>query len=143
MADSESAEMYLLMTAELAEASPDAVVPVPALAEQLGISPVSTNQMCRKLQDQGLLRYRPYRGVTLTEAGQAVADRVIRRRRLWEVFLVDRLDLSLPAAREAACRLEHVTSPRLSERLADFLQQPAVCPHGKPIPPADRPAESR
>ena len=128
--------MYLLRTAELAEASPGAVVPVPALAEQLGISPVSTNQMCRKLQDLGLMRYRPYRGVTLTDAGQAVANRVIRRRRLWEVFLVDRLGLSLPAAEEAACRLEHVTAPELAERLAAFLERPAACPHDKPIPPA-------
>lgn len=135
--------MYLLRTAELAESSPDAVVPVPALAEQLGISPVSTNQMCRKLQDQGLMRYRPYRGVTLTEAGQAVADRVIRRRRLWEVFLVDQLGLSLPEAEDAACRLEHVTSTELAERLAAFLKQPQSCPHQKPIPPAARTAESR
>ncbi len=129
---SESTEMYLLKIALMqGESDP---VPIPQLAETLGISHVSTNQMCRKLDELGLLEYLPYRGVTLTPSGQAEANLVIRRRRLWEVFLVEQLGLSLAQAEEAACAFEHVTPDAVADRLCAFLGDPAECPHGKPIP---------
>lgn len=130
---SESTEMYLLKTALLEEAGQ--YVPLPQLADELGVSPVSANEMCRKLQDQGLLTYQPYKGVALTAAGQEVAARVIRRRRLWEVFLVERLGLSVRDAEEAACRYEHVTDDEVLVQLAEYLGNPTACPHGQPIPP--------
>lgn len=124
--------MYLLKTAILEEGGES--VPVPQLAQELGISQVSVNQMCRKLQDQGLLTYRPYKGVTLTEEGMALARKVIRRRRLWEVFLVDKLGLSLRQAEDAACRLEHVTTDEVLTHLDAYLGHPTHCPHSHPIP---------
>lgn len=138
---SESTEMYLLKTALLEEAGES--VPVPQLADELGISPVSVNQMCRKLQDQGLLTYRPYKGVSLTDAGHEVANKVIRRRRLWEVFLVDELGLSLARAEDAACAFEHVTTDEVVAHLSAYLGHPAECPHHRPIPPGPVPAARR
>ena len=135
---SESTEMYLLKAAVLEEAGAEAPVPVPQLADELGISQVSVNQMCRKLEEHGLLRYQPYRGVTLTETGLELANQVIRRRRLWEVFLHEKLGLSVAGAVDAACKLEHATTCDISDRLDDLLDHPRVCPHDKPIPPGRR-----
>jgi len=132
---SESTEMYLLKIA-LAQDEGEPV-PIPHLAELLEISQVSTNQMCRKLQDEGLVDYLPYRGVTLTSAGRAAADRVIRRRRLWEVFFVELLGLGIADAEAAACAFEHVTTDAVADRLAAHLGAPPLCPHGKPIPARD------
>lgn len=130
----ESTEMYLLRIALLGEENQP--VPIARLAEELDISPVSTNQMCRKLERRGLLAYQPYRGVMLTERGTAAAARVLRRRRLWEVFLVEKLRLSPDLAEEGACQLEHATTDAVADRLAEFLGHPTVCPHNERIPAA-------
>ena len=78
----ESTEMYLLRIALLSEEGDP--VPISQLAEELDISPVSTNQMCRKLEEKDLVEYQPYKGVTLTLQGEVIALRVLRKRRLWE-----------------------------------------------------------
>jgi DtxR family Mn-dependent transcriptional regulator len=75
--------------------------------------------------------------VRLTENGRSYAHSVIRRQRLWECFLVDRLNFNWSGSYEAACRLEHATSNVLAEALSAYLDHPAVCPHGNPIPRAD------
>lgn len=129
---SESVEMYLLRIALLQE--DDRPVPISALAEELAVSPVSANQMCRKLAERGVVTYEPYRGVTLTRQGEAVALRVLRKRRLWEVFLSEKLGVEPHLAEEMACRFEHVTPDLLAERLAGYLGDPAVSPQGEPIP---------
>lgn len=139
---SESIEMYLLRIALLQQDHEP--VPVPLLAQELSVSPVSANEMCRKLMDRDLVNYAPYKGVTLTPEGEIVAQRVIRRRRLWEVFLVERLKIEPHEAELMACRLEHVTPKELTERLADFLGHPTYSPQLEPIPygqasPAARP----
>ncbi len=129
---SESIEMYLLRIALLQrEGQP---VPVPMLAQELSVSPVSANEMCRKLTDRGLVNYEPYKGVTLTAEGQTLAQRVLYCRRLWEVFFVEKLGIEPQEAEAKACRFEHVTPEDLAERLAAFLGHPTVSPQNEPIP---------
>jgi DtxR family Mn-dependent transcriptional regulator len=129
---SESVEMYLVMTVMLrTQGNP---VPLSVLAEHLSVSSASANEMCRKLEDRGLVSYQPYKGVTLTPDGEAIAQRVISRRRLWMAFLVQSLEIAPDEADDLACRLEHVTSEHLVEALAAFLSRSApTCP---PVPPA-------
>jgi len=130
---SESAEMYLLRIALLSEGNNP--VPISQLAETLDVSPISANQMCRKLESKGLVDYQPYKGVTLTLQGEAIALRVLRKRRLWEVFLAEKLGLDPETAEEIACRFEHVTPEDLAEKLAEFLGNPTLSPQHQPIPP--------
>ena len=130
---SEAAEMYLLRIALLSQG--DEPVPISQLAETLGVSPISANQMCRKLEDKGMVHYQPYKGVTLTLQGEAIALRVLRKRRLWEVFLSEKLGMDPQVAEDVACRFEHVTPEELAERLAEYLGHPALSPQRQPIPP--------
>lgn len=132
---SESVEMYLLRIALLQDGAKP--VPISTLAEELAVSPVSANQMCRKLAERGVVTYEPYRGVTLTPQGEAVALRVLRKRRLWEVFLAEKLGMEPHLAEEMACRFEHVTPDLLAERLSGYLGNPALSPQGEPIPASD------
>lgn len=130
-----SAEHYLKAIYRLGgEEQP---VSLPALAEELTISPVSANEMVRKLTKRGLVTYEPYDGVTLTPEGLVKALAVTRRHRLWERFLTDVLGLGWDQVHEEACRLEHATSPLVEELLAQFLGQPETCPHGHPVPTPD------
>jgi DtxR family transcriptional regulator, Mn-dependent transcriptional regulator len=129
---SESMQMYLVTIARLREDGQP--VPLSLLAETLAISPVSVNEMCRKLQDQGLVIYRPYKGASLTDEGEERACYILRRHRLWEVFLVDRLGFHYDEAHEVACQLEHATPEDLADRLDHFLDYPPVNPEGEPIP---------
>lgn len=131
----ESIEEYLETIYKLREEGQP--VALSTLAECLRISPVSANEMVRKLVEQKLVLYEPYKGVSLTPAGQAQALTVIRRHRLWERFLTDVLGLSWDQVHEEACRLEHVTSPLVEERLAQLLGEPGTCPHGHPMPTAE------
>jgi len=133
---SESEEMYLITTAMLIEDGVEQPVPLPALAQARSIMPASVNQMVRKQADEGLVTYPPYKGIALTQAGNNIATRILRYRRLWEFFLVKKLKLNLDAADQLACRLEHLTNDEVAERLADFLGDPQVSPQGKPIPRA-------
>jgi DtxR family Mn-dependent transcriptional regulator len=132
---SESEEMYLVTLAMLAEAGAELPTPVSELARRLGIQPVSVNQMVRKLEETSLVVYTPYKGVALTPEGQSCALRVLRHRRLWEVFLVENLRVLPDEADVLACRLEHILPIDTAERLASFLGDPIVSPQGKRIPP--------
>jgi DtxR family Mn-dependent transcriptional regulator len=131
---SESEEMYLISIARLVEQGVNEPVPIPLLAGELSIQPVSANQMVHKLAEEALVDYLPYKGVQLTAAGQEIAAKVLRDRRLWEVFLVEHLDLPPSDADALACRLEHITAEGVTSRLARYLGQPAVSPQGLPIP---------
>ncbi len=108
-----------------------------ALAERLSISPAAVSDMVKKLAGQGLLSHTPYRGVELTADGLAEALCIIRRHRLWEQFLVEKLRFRWDEVHELAEQLEHVRSPELELRLAEFLGHPELDPHGDPIPSAD------
>ena len=132
---SESMQMYLVTIARLrVDGEP---VPLSELAGTLSISPVSVNEMCRKLQDHGLVSYRPYKGATLTQDGERRAFHILRRHRLWEVFLVDKLGFGYDQAHEIACQLEHSTPDLLADRLDALLEYPPVNPQGEPIPRGD------
>jgi DtxR family Mn-dependent transcriptional regulator len=107
------------------------------LAEQLSLSVASVNEMVRRLEEQGLVRYTPYRGVELQHEGLCEALAVIRRHRLWERFLTDLLGLPWDVVHQEACQLEHAASEEITERLAVLLDHPECCPHGRPMPPPD------
>lgn len=131
---SESTEMYLKAMAELGGGD---VVSIGQLAERLEVTPVSANEMVKRLGDQGLVSHRPYKGVSLTRKGRAAASSVVRRQRLWECFLYDHLKIEWAQVYELACSLEHATAPEVTDALANFLGIPGTCPHGNPIPAAD------
>ncbi len=130
----DSVEMYLKVLLEMGGGEP--VLP-PRLAERLGVTPVSANEMIRKLGEMGLTSYIPYKGVRLTEKGRELASNVIRRQRLWEVFLFQYLKIDWSLIYEFACSLEHATAPEVTNALADFLGDPKICPRGNPIPAVD------
>jgi len=129
---SENIQMYLVDILRLSKQGQP--VPLSQLAAALNVSPISVNQMCRRLQDEGLVTYVPYKGVSITPSGERLAVRILRHHRLWEVFLVDHLQMKWEEAHETACRLEHDTTDEVIERLACFLGHPRVNPRGEPIP---------
>lgn len=131
---SESEEMYLVKLAHLLEDGHQTPVPLPILAQALGVQPASANQMVRRLSEMGLLRYEPYRGVAFTPAGNRLTQTILRFRRLWAVFLAHHLGFSPVEADTLACALEHQTTPALADRLDRFLGFPRQDPLGKPIP---------
>lgn len=104
------------------------------LARSLEIQPASVSGMIRRLAEDGLLRHEPYRGVRLTPEGHRAALRVLRRHRIIETFLVQRLGYPWDDVHEEAERLEHAASDTLIDRMADALGNPATDPHGAPIP---------
>lgn len=131
---SESTEMYLKAMVELGEGE---LVAVGRLAGRLGVTNVSANEMVHRLTVQGLVSHTPYKGVALTETGQAAACSVLRRQRLWECFLYEHLKIEWAKLYELACALEHATAPEVAEALAGYLGDPKFCPRGNPIPSAD------
>jgi DtxR family Mn-dependent transcriptional regulator len=134
---SESEEMYLVTAVQLAESGVTEPIPLPQLAQALSIQTVSVNQMVHKLAAAGYVKYLPYKGMELLADGRRLANRVLRRRRLWELFLVKHLELPPTEADALACRLEHITPSDVAERLYQFLERPSVSPQGLPIPPDD------
>ena len=107
------------------------------LAEKLRIKASSVTVMLKKLAEKGLLKHEPYYGVKLTTKGKAAALKLVRKHRLWETFLVDRLGFGWDEVHEVAEQLEHVRSEKLTDSLAEYLGDPAFDPHGDPIPDRD------
>ncbi|CAB1252957.1 Cro/Cl family transcriptional regulator [Ruminococcaceae bacterium BL-6] len=107
------------------------------IADALQVSPASVSEMLLKLERDGFIEYEPYRGIRLTQTGKQQSAALLRSHRLWEVFLLRHLGYSWSEVHEDAELLEHVTSPRLAQRLDDFLNHPDFCPHGSAIPHAD------
>ena len=107
------------------------------VAERLSISSASVSNMFMRLQKMGLTEYEPYQGASLTEAGRVEALRLLRRHRLIETFLLERLGYPWEAVHEEAESLEHSVSDEFTERLAEFLGHPGYDPHGDPIPASD------
>lgn len=104
------------------------------LAAAMELSPAAVTEMIKRLDDQSLVDYEPYHGVSLTEEGQRRALIVLRRHRLWEVFLHEVLHVPWAEVHGHAERLEHATDDVLAKYLDDFLGSPAFDPHGHPIP---------
>jgi DtxR family Mn-dependent transcriptional regulator len=107
------------------------------LAKRLGVTPATATAMVKRLDALGLVRRRPYKGVTLTAAGERVALEVIRHHRLLEAYLADVLGMSWDRVHEEAEVLEHYISEELEELIAVKLGDPSHDPHGDPIPGRD------
>lgn len=105
-----------------------------AIAEKLSTKASSVTDMIKRLAEKGLVNYKPYKGATLTPLGQSIAVGTIRKHRLWEVFLVEKLDFKWDEVHEIAEELEHINSDELILRLEKFLSYPKFDPHGDPIP---------
>ncbi len=108
-----------------------------AIAEYLKTRPASVTDMIRKLDKKGVIIYKKYQGVSLSPKGLAEALYVVRKHRLWEVFLVEKLKFHWDEVHEVAEQLEHIKSSLLIERLDKFLGSPQYDPHGDPIPDKD------
>jgi len=134
---SHTEENYLKAIYKLSEAEPGTEVSTNRIAEVLQTRAASVTDMLRRLGEKGLLHYQRYRGVSLTQQGQRVALLTIRKHRLWEVFLVQKLGFNWDEVHEVAEEMEHLQSPLLIRRLDEFLGFPQIDPHGDPIPTED------
>ncbi len=105
-----------------------------AIADRMETKPSSATDMVQKLAEKEVLSYKKYKGTLLTSTGRKVAANIIRKHRLWEVFLVDKLDFHWDEIHEIAEQLEHVQSEELITRLDKFLDHPDFDPHGDPVP---------
>lgn len=105
-----------------------------AIANKLETKASSVTDMIKKLSDKKVVVYKKYQGVTLTDYGKEIAVNIIRKHRLWEVFLVEKLNFSWDEVHEVAEQLEHIKSPKLINELDAFLEYPKRDPHGDPIP---------
>jgi DtxR family transcriptional regulator, Mn-dependent transcriptional regulator len=104
------------------------------LAEKLHTRPASITDMMKKLKTRKLVNYQPYQGFRLTPEGKKVALSIIRRHRLWEYFLAEKLKFNWDEVHEVAEQLEHVSSKKLIDKLDEYLAFPKFDPHGDPIP---------
>jgi DtxR family transcriptional regulator, Mn-dependent transcriptional regulator len=127
-------EDYIKAIYELTIESKDALVKTNEISEHFGFTDQTVNEMIKKLEAKGLLSFYPYKGIELTEKGKGEAIRMIRTHRLWEVFLMNKLNFSWEEVHEDAEKLEHATSLKVSKKLYDFLGKPKFCQHGNPIP---------
>lgn len=106
------------------------------LAQELGISSAAVTDMALKLMEDGYIDYIPYKGIAITESGQRETNKLIRKHRLWEVFLKEKLNYDWNQVHADADLLEHASSDFLIERLDEFLGNPTKDPHGEWIPDA-------
>ena len=130
---SQTQENYLKCIYKICEKFP-AGASTNAIAEGLDTKAATVTDMLKKLAAQKLINYQKYQGVTLTNKGKKAALNIVRNHRLWEVFLVDKLNFNWNEVHEVAEQLEHIKSEELINRLDIFLGQPQFDPHGDPIP---------
>lgn len=132
---SHTEENYLKIIFSLSEKS-DKPVSTNAISNGIKTSAASVTDMLKRLAEKELIHYEKYKGVTLTESGDLIARLLVRKHRLWETFLVEKLDFNWDEVHEIAEQLEHIRSKDLVERLDAFLGHPKFDPHGDPIPDA-------
>ena len=130
-----SEENYLKTIYHLTIVS-DAEVSTNAIAEMMETKASSVTDMLKKLADKDLVNYIKYQGVSLTNKGKLTAKMIVRKHRLWEVFLVEKLNFPWDEVHDIAEQLEHIKSEQLINKLDDFLGNPTEDPHGDPIPNA-------
>ncbi|OCX53948.1 iron-dependent repressor [Mucilaginibacter sp. PPCGB 2223] len=112
----------------------DESVSTNSIAAALNTKAASVTDMLKKLADKKLINYAKYQGVSLTDEGRAVAINIVRKHRLWEFFLMEKLHFKWDEVHELAEELEHISSAELIDRLDRFLEYPKYDPHGDPIP---------
>ena len=132
---SKAEENYLKAIFKLSE-KVGASVSTNAIADELNTKPSSVSDMLKKLSEKNLIHYVKYQGVSLTKSGYNLAVQVVRKHRLWEVFLVTHLNFKWDEVHDIAEQLEHIKSVELVNRLDTFLSYPIYDPHGDPIPNA-------
>ncbi len=130
---SESVENYLKAIYRLSGREQE-LVSTNAIAERLNTKASSVTDMLKKLAGKKLLEYTPYRGGKLTAEGEKLAIHTLRKHRLWEVFLLEKLHFTWDQVHDIAEQMEHIDSLELVNRLDDFLGNPKRDPHGDPIP---------
>lgn len=123
--------IYHLTTISKAEVSTNAI------AEKMETKASSVTDMLKKLADKDWIHYKKYQGVSLTNKGQIAAKMIVRKHRLWEVFLVEKLHFPWDEVHDIAEQLEHIKSEELINKLANYLGNPTKDPHGDPIPDSD------
>lgn len=133
---SSTEENYLKAIFKIAEKEKKSVS-TNSIAKQLETTAASVTDMVKRLAEKELINYEKYKGVTLTNAGNKVATSLIRKHRLWEVFLVNKLRFAWHQVHDIAEELEHIDSDELISRLDAFLDYPKFDPHGDPIPNAE------
>lgn len=129
---SSSEEDYLKAIYSLSES--DTGASTNALAQHLEMKASSITDMLKKLSDKGWVNYEKYKGASLKKEGKIIALNIVRKHRLWETFLVNKLNFKWDEVHEIAEQLEHIKSNELIDRLDDFLGNPEFDPHGDPIP---------
>jgi DtxR family Mn-dependent transcriptional regulator len=131
-----SEENYLKIIYNLDKQGLKKITPT-AISEALNNNPASVVDMIKKLVDKKLLQYEKTKGVKLTEKGRNIAVQIVRKHRLWEAFLLEKLGYGWDEVHEIAEQLEHVQNAELADRLDKFLGYPQYDPHGDPIPKAN------
>ncbi len=107
------------------------------MAAYLGVKPATATDMLKKLKEKELVTYKKYGKILLTESGRKSGISILRKHRLWETFLYEKLDFSWDEVHEVAEQLEHIQSAKLVDKLEEFLDFPEFDPHGDPIPKAN------
>ena len=129
----QSEENYLKAIFHLSEISSTGIS-TNAIAKKLATKPSSVTDMVQRLSEKKVVHYKKYQGVILTSFGRKTAANIVRKHRLWEVFLVEKLNFSWDEVHEVAEQLEHIKSPKLTNELDALLGFPKQDPHGDPIP---------
>lgn len=136
MAISFTEENYLKVIHRLSEATSEDIS-TNAVAELMQTKAASVTDMLRKLAEKGWVNYQKYQGVRLSPEGEKIALSIVRKHRLWEVFLVDKMGFNWDEVHEIAEQLEHIESDQLIHKLDEYLGFPKTDPHGDPIPNKD------
>ncbi|MEY2941491.1 MAG: hypothetical protein RJA67_1176 [Bacteroidota bacterium] len=136
MAISFTEENYLKVIHRLSEATSEDIS-TNAVAELMQTKAASVSDMLRKLAEKGWVNYQKYQGVRLSPEGEKIALSIVRKHRLWEVFLVDKMGFNWDEVHEIAEQLEHIESDQLIHKLDEYLGFPKTDPHGDPIPNKD------
>ncbi len=127
-------ENYLKTLLKLTLESKRAEAGTNELATHLMVKPATVSDMLKKLKEKQLVDYEKYGKITLTDEGKKIGIEIIRRHRLWETFLYEKLEFTWDEVHEVAEQLEHIHSAKLVDKLDKFLNYPAFDPHGDPIP---------
>lgn len=127
-------ENYLKAIFALSEKEEGDRVSTNAIAARVNTAAASVTDMLKRLSEKGLVDYEKYHGAQLTGRGEAIAKALVRKHRLWEVFLMEKLGFAWDEVHAMAEDLEHVDHPELIDRLAAYLGHPRYDPHGDPIP---------
>ncbi len=134
----ETMEEYMEAIYKLADGSQEKKVKTGEIAAKMGISPPSVTEVLPTLEQEALINYEPYYGITLTEKGLEMGMNVVRKHRVLEVFLEEYFSLDKDEMHEKACKMEHIFSKEMIDEMCRRLGAPNKCPHGRDIPSCDK-----